>query len=290
LPVFLNNVIFMLGILYEHMRILVVGCGSIGTHIVKALDEMPEFDRVYITDLSKLCAIQLVQALHNVEYVANDDESLAAIVDEIDLAVEAASQDAVRHFAPFFLERGVDMMVMSVGAFADDEFRERCFSLAKEHGARLYVPSGAVCGTDGLHAASAGKIYEVTLITRKGIKGMCDQSKLRERGVVMDSLKQECVIFEGSAREASTIFPRNMNVSATLAMLGVGFDDTKVRIICDPSVESNQHTVIVKGEFGELRAETKNVPSPRTPSTSHLAALSALAAIRRIVGNVWIGI
>jgi aspartate dehydrogenase len=279
-----------LAILCEHMRILVIGCGSIGTHIVKSVDQMPEFDRVYITDQSKLCAIQLVQALHNVEYVGNDDESLAKVAKEIDLMVEAASQEAARHFAPFFLERGVDIMVMSVGVFADDDFRERCFSLAKEKGAKLYVPSGAVCGTDGLHAASAGKIQEVTLVTRKGIKGMCDKSKLQERGVIMDSLKQECVIFEGTAREAATTFPRNMNVSATLALLGVGFDDTKVRIICDPNVESNQHTVIVRGEFGEMRAETKNVPSPKTPSTSHLAALSALAAIRRIVGNVWVGI
>jgi len=272
------------------MRILVIGCGSIGTHIVKSVDQMPEFDRVYITDQSKLCAIQLVQALHNVEYVGNDDESLTKVAKEIDLMVEAASQEAARHFAPFFLERGVDIMVMSVGVFADDDFRERCFSLAKEKGAKLYVPSGAVCGTDGLHAASAGKIQEVTLITRKGIKGMCDKSELQERGVIMDSLKQECVIFEGTAREAATTFPRNMNVSATLALLGAGFDDTKVRIICDPNVESNQHTVIVRGEFGEMRAETKNVPSSKTPSTSHLAALSALAAIRRIVGNVWVGI
>lgn len=272
------------------MRILVIGCGAIGTHIAKSVDEMPEFDKVYITDQSRLCAIHLVKTLRHVEYVENDDESLERISGDLDLVVEAASQSAAKHFAPFFLERGIDTMVMSVGAFADDEFRERCFALAREKGAKLYVPSGAVCGTDGLHSASAGKIYEVTLITRKGRKGMCEESKLRERGVIMNSLHEPRVIFEGTAREAATTFPRNMNVSATLALLGVGFDDTKVRIICDPEVESNQHTVIVKGEFGELKAETRNVPSPKTPSTSHLAALSAVAAIRRIVGNVWIGI
>ncbi|MFP4170376.1 MAG: aspartate dehydrogenase [Methanomassiliicoccales archaeon] len=272
------------------MRILIIGCGSIGTHIARAVDDMEEFTEVLITDQSKLCAAQLVKALHHVTYVENDERSLEEIASGLDLVVEAASQGAAKHFAPFFLERGVDTMVMSVGAFADDQFRERCFSLCRERNARLYVPSGAVCGTDGLHSASVGRIDEVTLITRKGQKGMCDESVLRERGIIMESLEEACVIFEGTAREATTRFPRNMNVAATLSLLGVGFDDTKVRIICDPEVESNQHRVVVKGEFGEFTAETKNIPSPRTPSTSFLAALSAVAAIRRIAGNIWIGV
>jgi len=272
------------------MNILIVGCGSIGTIIAKAVDSMPEFDRIFITDQSHLCAIHLVKALRHVEYVENDDESLSRVAGHVDLVVEAASQDAARHFVPFFLERGIDVMVMSVGAFAVDEFRERCFSLAKERNARLYVPSGAVCGTDGLHSAAEGRISEVQLITRKGRKGLCDASNLRERGINIDSLEEAMVVFEGTAREAALTFPRNMNVAATLSLLGVGFDETKVKVICDPNIESNQHKLIVKGDFGEMVAETKNIPSSKTPSTSYLAALSALAAIKRIVGNVWIGI
>jgi aspartate dehydrogenase len=272
------------------MRVLIIGCGSIGTTIAKAVDEMEEFERVYITDQSHMCAVHLERLLKNVKYVESDEDSMDSLAKELDLVVEAASQSAARIYAPFFLERGVDTMVMSVGSFADDEFRERCFSLSREHDSRLYVPSGAVCGTDGLRAASMGRIDEVTLITRKGKKGMCDESKLKEKGIEMDSLNGESVIFDGTAREAALTYPRNMNVSGTLSLLGVGFDDTRVRIICDPEVESNQHTVIVKGEFGELRAETKNLPSPRTPSTSYLAALSAVAAIKRIASNIWIGI
>jgi len=272
------------------MRILIIGCGSIGTQIAKAVDEMEEFEQVYITDQSHMCAVHLEKMLENVKYVESDEESMDSLSSELDLVVEAASQDAARRYAPFFLERGVDTMIMSVGSFANDEFRERCFSLSKERNSRLYVPSGAVCGTDGLRGAAMGRIDEVTLITRKGRKGMCDESKLRDQGVEMDTLSGECIIFNGTAREAALTYPRNMNVSGTLSLLGVGFDETKVKIICDPEVESNQHTVIVKGEFGELRAETKNLPSPRTPSTSFLAALSAVAAIKRIASNIWIGI
>jgi aspartate dehydrogenase len=79
-------------------------------------------------------------------------------------------------------------------------------------------------------------------------------------------------------------------VSATLSVLGVGFDKTKVRIVLDPKTDKNTHKVIVRGPFGEVVSETKNVPFPKNPSTSYLAALSALATIKRLIGNIWIGV
>ena len=63
-------------------------------------------------------------------------------------------------------------MVMSVGAFADDSFRAECFALAKTNHAKIYVPSGAVCGTDGIHAASSGTFTEIHLITTKSPKSL----------------------------------------------------------------------------------------------------------------------
>ena len=96
--------------------------------------------------------------------------------------MEAASQDAARKFIPFVLENGADVMVMSVGVFADDGFREKCFTLAKKHRSRLYVPSGAICGTDGLHSASAANIQEVHLITREGPRGLRGAPGLKVKG------------------------------------------------------------------------------------------------------------
>jgi aspartate dehydrogenase len=272
------------------MRLLIIGCGSIGTTLAKAVDEIPEIERIYITDKSKVCAIHLVEKLHKVKYVDNSDEELLGIIPDIDLVVEAASQEAAKHFIPFFLEHGVDVMMMSVGAFAEDAFRERCFALAKTKGARIYAPSGAVTGTDGLRAASIGTIDEVQLISTKSPKNFSNMEYLKSKGIDINNLKEPTVVFEGTAREAATLFPRNMNVSATLSLLGVGFDKTKVKIIFDPNTDKNTHKVIVRGPFGEFVAETKNVPFPKNTSTSYLAALSALATIKRLIGNVWIGV
>lgn len=272
------------------MRILIIGTGSIGSVLAKAVHDLPEVDRVYVTDQSRDYAVHLIESLEKAHYVDHTNGELAKVLGEVDLAVEAATQEAARKYVPFVLENGADIMVMSVGVFSDDAFREKCFTLAKKHRSKIYVPSGAICGTDGLHSASAGCINEVHLITRKGPKGLRGAPGLAMRSIDVDALTEPTVVFEGNARDASSQFPKNLNVAATISLLGVGFDETRVTIICDPTAERNSHTLVVKGDFGELRCEAQNVPSPRTPATSYLAALSAVAAIKRILGNVWIGV
>lgn len=272
------------------MRLLIIGCGAIGQNLAKVIDTMDEVELFYMTDKNEARAQQCVKEYRKAKFISNTDESIRAHLKHLDLVVEAASQDAVAHYVPFILGFGKDVLVMSVGAFADDVLREKCYSLAKKKGGRLYVPSGAVCGTDALHAASMDKIDSVELISTKGPKSFKDVPWLKQQGIDVEKLKERTVIYEGPAREAIVHFPKNVNVSATIALLGLGLDKTMVTLICDPTCDCNSHRLIVKGVFGEIDAETDNVPFPSNPATSYLAALSAIAAIKRIAGNVWIGV
>ena len=43
------------------MRIAIIGCGSIGSKLAKAADEMPEVKRIYLIDVDK-AAIEKVAA------------------------------------------------------------------------------------------------------------------------------------------------------------------------------------------------------------------------------------
>ncbi len=272
------------------MRILILGCGSIGTILANAIQDMPELDRIYCADMKKERAVQLSRGIGKGEYLDSERPDLLKALKNIDLVVEAASPEAAKSFIPLVLEQGKDIMIMSVAVFADDQFKERTFELAKEKKARMYIPSGAVCGTDGLRAASMAAISEVLLITKKHPQGMRNNPYLIGRGIDVDSLTEATTVYEGPAREAATLFPKNLNVAATISLLGIGFDKTMVKLVVDPALKRNSHTIVVKGDFGELRAETENVPSPMNPATSYLAALSAVATIRRILGNVWIGV
>jgi len=196
---------------------------------------------------------------------------------ELDLVVEAASQEAVAEYAEAVLKGGHNLMVMSVGAFVDVGLFQRLKSAAQEKGVKLILPSGAVAGLDGLKSASVGKMEEVVLTTTKPPKGLG-----------LDA-REKTVVFEGSAAEAVRKFPKNVNVAATLSLVGMGFEKTRVRIVADPAVDRNRHEIYARGEFGEMRAQVNNMPSPQNPKTSYLAAMSAVSAIRRLRENVVIG-
>jgi aspartate dehydrogenase len=271
------------------MRVLIIGCGSIGNVLAKAAQEMPEIDGIYFTDRSEQRARARAMEFSKGRLAGYDDASITEAIGEVDLVIEAASQEAARKFVPMCLERGRDVMVMSVGVFHDDDFRGRCFQLASKNRARLFIPSGAVCGTDGLRSAQ-GRIYEVRLVTTKGPNGFQDIPYLKERGVDVTKLTKPTVLFEGPAREAVRLFPKNVNVAATVSLMGLGFDKTMVTIICDPRSTVNSHQLMAKGAFGELKAEIQNVPSPENPATSYLAALSAVSALKSIATNVWVGV
>lgn len=272
------------------MRLLIIGCGSIGTVLANAADSIEEIDLFYLTDKVEEKAKAMLKAHPKARYVGFEDDAILQAMDDVELVIEAASQEAVRKFAPICLEQGRDIMVMSVGAFEADDFRERCFELSKSKRGRLYIPSGAVCGTDGLRSASSSQIDEVHLITTKGPESYKNVPYLAEKKMDLSSLKEPTVLYDGPAREVLRLFPKNINVAATVSMLGVGFEKTRITLVCDPKSRTNSHLLIVKGPFGEIRAETNNTPFPTNPSTSYLAALSAVAALKSIVANRWIGV
>jgi len=200
----------------------------------------------------------------------------------LDLVVEAASQAAAGEYAEQFLDRGINVMVMSVGALVDTALFERLKKAAEKSGAKLILPSGAIAGLDGIRAASIGEIYEVTITTTKSPAGF---------GGIIDAkgMDKKTVLFEGPASEAVKKFPKNVNVSATLSLAGIGFEKTRVKVVADPAVKGNMHDISVKGEFGEMKIHVDNVPSPDNPKTSYLAAMSAVAAIRKFKESVVIG-
>ncbi|MCK5560547.1 MAG: DUF108 domain-containing protein, partial [Thermoplasmata archaeon] len=133
------------------------------------------------------------------------------------------------------------------------------------------------------------KVEEVTLITTKPPKGLKKVRYITKQGIDIESIKKPLTVFEGTAKDAVKYFPKNVNVAASVSLAGIGFKNTKVKIIADPAATRNMHKIIVKGRFGEFQCEINNIPSMTNPKTSYLAALSAIATLKKIVSGVWIG-
>ena len=202
------------------------------------------------------------------------DEGLASA----QLVVEAASQAALRDLAPKVLARGLPLVALSVGALGDAAFLEQVSSLARKSGGRLLVPSGALGGLDAVRAAAEAGLDEVTLVTAKP-----------PAGFGLKDVTEPRVLYDGPATDAVRLFPKNVNVAAALSLAGAGFEKTRVRIVADPALDANTHTVVAKGAFGEMTCRVENRPSPDNPASSYLASLAAIALVRRFVSPVQVG-
>jgi len=267
------------------MNICIIGCGSIGSVLAKAVNKMEQVEEIYLLDKFPESAESLARVVPKATAIRDISE----IPEDVELVIEAASQDAVREFSKLILESGTNLMIMSVGALIDTDLYTELREKAKEHQAIIYIPSGAIGGLDVVNAASLGEIFELSLKTSKPPLGLKNISFITDAGIDVEKFERPTVVFDGTAEEAIQRFPLNINVSSILALAGVGKARTRVRIIVDTDIERNVHEISMRGEFGQMKCTIQNKPHPQNPKTSYLAALSAIAKVKKIVGVVNIG-
>ncbi len=221
-----------------------------------------------------------------VEYAADRAALIAA---RPEVVVEAASHEAVREHAQALLESGIAMIVLSGGALADDALRERLERAAAAHRALLYLPSGGIGGLDALKAACAAGVDEVSIAVTKPPRAWRGIAYVERLGIDLERLESAVTLYEGSAREGVPHFPANVNIAAVLALAGVGFERTRLKVVADPALEFNTHFIRIHGATGAIDLKFESVPSPDNPKTAMLACYSALAALREFASPVRYG-
>jgi aspartate dehydrogenase len=272
------------------LNVALIGCGAIGTALAKAIDKGRagdvKLDWVY--DLKSEKSEALAKKLHSKPKRAKSTSEIYADR-TVNLVIEAASQLAVEQYSVDILNSRKDLMVMSVGAFADQKLLRSVRKAAERNGRRIYIPSGAILGIDGVKAAELGELQQVILTTRKPPAALAYGEYIRKRGIRLKGIKRPRVVFDGSAREAVRAFPASVNVAATLSLAGVGLDKTRVQVVADPKLRRNVHEIRIKGKSGELTAIARNVPFPDSRRTSYLAALSAIRMLKNLSEIIQIG-
>lgn len=260
----------------------IVGCGAIGKALLKAFDSGKLAVSVAgVTSRTEAAARDFLSTLGKpVPYLDR-----ATLIARSDLVVEAAGQGVVAELAREVFAARKELMVISVGALLDHpEIMEE----ARRTGCKLYIPSGAIAGLDGIKSAAIGQITHVTITTRKPPEGLEGAPYLVERGISLRGLSEERQVFTGTAREACRGFPANVNVSAAVSLAGIGPDRTRIRILAVPGLKRNCHDVEVEGDFGRLLVHVENVPS-ENPRTGRLTALSIIRSVQDAADSVRIG-
>lgn len=195
-----------------------------------------------------------------------------------DFVAECAGHQAVYDHGEAILASGTSLIVISVGALADEALYTRLVDVAEKEGAQIFLPAGAVGAIDALSSAEIGGLNSVRYRARKPAKSWAGTPASREFD--LDKLTSEAVIFRGYAREAAQLYPKNSNVAATVALAGLGFDKTEVELIADPNATENFHQIDVDGIAGKFSISLCGYPSSSNPKTSALTAYSVLKCIR----------
>ncbi|MBS3097185.1 aspartate dehydrogenase [Candidatus Woesearchaeota archaeon] len=262
------------------MKIGVIGCGAIGSVLCKFIDkELKDSKLVAICDIDKKKAEKLSNSLKSKPEITD----IGSLIKKSDLIVEAVSPSIVKQVLEKCIKNKKHLMVMSVGGLIQD------MGLLKKLTARLFIPSGAICGIDGVKAAAIEKISSAAITSTKSPKSLEGAPYIIKNKIDLRKIRKKTKIFEGNALEAIKGFPANVNVSAVLSLAGIGAKKTKVKVVVDPKTKRNVHEIEVIGSFGKLTAKVENVVSPLNPKTSHLAVLSACATLKRLTGHVKIG-
>ncbi|MBI4651320.1 aspartate dehydrogenase [Candidatus Desantisbacteria bacterium] len=262
----------------------IIGCGTIGQEIGKAIAySIPEMQVKAVSEIN----VKNLAVFNKKTGKKYRSILISELISKVDFVIEAASSKISYGIAYETLKQGKDVMILSVGGLYKDF--PALVKLAKKKDGRLYIPSGAIGGLDGLRAASLGKIYSVELTTRKPPQSFEGVSFLQENNIDIENIKKELCIFDGNAKEAVVAFPKNINVALTLSLSGIGIKKTKVKIIADPLCKKNIHEINASGDFGKLYVKNENEQSPDNPKTSFLAILSAISMLKNITSPVIVG-
>ena len=175
--------------------------------------------------------------------VCGDIDGLLAL--KPDYLVETASVECVREIAEKVLKRGVNLVVISIGAFADLAFFERVKGAAREGGAKIYLSSGAIGGFDVLRTvtlmAEAQGLKETAGIeTHTGAAGFRN-TPVWEEHLLTDS--RPTTVFTGNAREAIATFPRRVNVAVATSLATTGPEETEVVQHSVPNWAGDDHRI-----------------------------------------------
>ena len=258
------------------MNIGVIGAGAIARFLLEKVNqsqhETLRITSVFVRDREKY---QLLESAFGVTVYTNLEEFLGS---EIDLVVEAANIEAVKTLLPSVM-KAKDVVVISVGAFANEALLAEVSVLAATYKTAVHLPSGAIGGLDLLQNAHAlGTVTSVSLTTRKPASSL-----------VEEAIDEARIVFEGKAVDAIRQFPKNMNVAIVLSLAGIGIEKTRVCLVADPHIDKNLHHVEVIGDFGEATFSISNNPLPENPKSSYLAAMSVLGTLERMGKNMKIG-
>ena len=255
----------------------IVGCGFLGGIVANAyqMGLLKDYELIGVVSAEMADAVK-VSTLCDCAVCANVDTLLSMKPDYI---VETASVEFVRANAEKILENGVNLVLISIGAFADTALYERAKAAAIRGGAKIHLASGAIGGFDVLQTVSlmaqAQKLEESSSIeTHTGCKGFIPTPVWEDA-----LLTEQKTVFTGNAKQAIATFPRRVNVAVATSLATTGPENTQVIMHSVPNWQGDDHKITA--EIDGVKAVVDIYSR-----TSAIAGWSVVALLRNLASPV----
>lgn len=258
----------------EKLKLAVVGCGHLGSIIAEAYTQgfLEEYQLVGVLGRTKEKA-KLLAGKTGCRACETMEELLAL---KPDYVAEAASVQWVKDCAQKVLGAGSSLIVLSIGAFADEPFYRQIQQTARENGRRVYIASGAIGGFDVLRTISLMGQVSSKIETRKGpasLKG----TPLFEETLMEDSKPAQ--VFAGTAKEAIALLPTKVNVAVAASLATAGAEHTGASICSVPGMAGDDHKITAAVDGVQAMVDVYS-------RTSDIAAWSVVALLRNLVSPI----
>lgn len=266
------------------LHIAMIGYGAIGASALAILQTNPAVVLDVIVapqEVHSTIAEQLIQLNYKprlVNELASDYRP--------DLLVECAGHSAIEQHVIPALSRGINCLIVSIGALADSDLAARLERAANQGDSHIELLSGAIGGIDALAAAKYGGLDSVVYRGKKPAKAW--KGTPAEDVCNLDTIQGQTIIFTGTARQAARLYPKNANVAATLSLAGLGLDNTQVELVADPTSQENIHHFEAQGAFGRFELTLCGNPLKANPKTSALTVYSVVRAINNHANHLLI--
>ncbi|MEV0050614.1 aspartate dehydrogenase domain-containing protein [Saccharopolyspora shandongensis] len=252
------------------MKVAILGCGAIGGVVARAVrdGEVPGAELVGVVHAERTDPPGL--PVLDVE----------AAIEQADLIVECAGQRALAELGPSIVAAGTDLLVVSVGALADDALLAK---LRDTGPGRLHLCSGAIGGLDVLAAAARmGGLSEVRIVTTKKATTLIQKWMDEPAAQRLRTAVEPVELMRAPARAVTAAFPASANVAASVALAVGDWDLVEAAVVADPKAPLTSHVITAEGRAGDYRFEIRNHPSPANPATSGVVPHAVLAAVGRL--------
>lgn len=255
----------------------IAGIGAIGSAVARALVNNEGISGF------KLTCVSDPSPLHDFGVPHVDFDTL---INQCDLVIECLPAHIVPELAIKAFNANTDIIFISSAALL---IYPEILEAQKSSKSIAYVPSGALCGLDGVKAMRGLGIKSSKIATTKKPSGYAGAPYVVQNNIALDEIADPTCIFKGNAMEAAIGFPANINVAATLSLAGIGAQKTMVEIWADPVAAGNSHEITVQSAYSTMVSRIENMPDPANPKSSVLAAQSIIAMLRDLSQSIVIG-